>query len=178
MKNMILAFALSATLAGAAAAQSAIPGQEVDLKRPPLSVLEVLNVGMALRQLGDYPEINPQSGQPTGKNVAVPYRFDGGTLMTMAFNISAAETVQKNYQTTYNKLQKQFAEGAPRVPPEKMPEFTAETEKAMAAYAGVQLGRIKESALCMASKPVPPCTTTNAIPPALLSAIILIVDRD
>lgn len=139
------------------------------------SVLEALNIGAALRQLGDYPEIGP-NGQPTGRKVSVPFRFNGGVLMTMAMNISAADTVQKNFQTTYQTLFKQFAEGAEQMPADKVKDFNAEVEKAMAAPSGFTLGRVKEADLCLEVKPTA-CPVANSIPPALLAALIPIIDR-
>lgn len=160
--KMMLSAALAVAMTTAAFGQDKPAGQ--------LTVLEALTVGQALRQLGDHPDI-------AGKKVAVPFRFGGPTLMTMALNIAASEQIQKNYQTTYNALVRQFADGGDSVPPERMKEFTAESEKAMNAPSGYTFGRIKEADLCLEVKPQTACTMANPIPPALLSALIPIIDR-
>jgi hypothetical protein len=45
------------------------------------------------------------------------------------------------------------------------------------APASALLTKIKESDLCMASKPTPPCIATNQIPPSLLATMVPIIER-
>lgn len=143
--------------------------QKIDPSPQAMTVAQAVAIGTALRQLGDY--------QEGGKTIAVPFRFNGNVLMAMASNIALSDQVRKNYQEAYNGLIRQISGGKDRVPEEKMGEFNAQIEKAAGAPSSVRFERIKESDLCLASPPKPPCQVTNAIPPAILAAILPIVDR-
>jgi len=165
-----------------------------------LSVLQLMNISDALRQLGDYRDVS-------GKAVKVPFEFDGGTRMTFAIDISHADDAVTIYQKQHSELlqkllgdrlerlaaldqaataetdaavKKQKVAAAEALRAETTPlvqKLNEQNAHMLAAPGGALLSRIKESDLCMAAKPVAPCTVTNAIPPSLLAALVPIIDR-
>lgn len=177
MKKMILVALLVATAASTAVAQVAAP------PKPPadqndsakLTVVEVLNVGQALRLMGDY-------FRGTEK-VAVPFKFDGTTLMSFGANIRAAEQVGKNYRDDYTKFEQQQLGDVANLTAEqveKKKETIANSDAAKRMIekpAGALLARIKESELCMKDPPVKPCTVKNDLPPGSIAALMPIIDR-
>ena len=160
-----------------------------DHKGPPppkheeISVIEAIAIGNALRSLGDHPETvqGPNGPIATGKTVTVPYKFDGGVLMTMAIDIAAADQALKNYQavakTVFDRYAVKGKDGKAAVPPDKLADEQAELDKAAAAPSGQLFAKIKAADLCMEMKPKPPCSVTNSIPPAALSALLPIIER-
>ena len=187
MKKMLLAAATILAMTTAAMAQDATapkaPEQEAatyaaTIATNALTVNQVISIGDALRNLGNYPDA-------TGKTVMVPFRFGGSTLMTIATNISEADRIRAASKEAYDKMVRQFAGAKPgeaaTVPPEKMPEFNVHAEKMFASAANARLIRIKEAELCLSStpegKPVPPCMAVNAIPPSQLAIIVPIIER-
>lgn len=168
--TMVLASTFTGAVAQTPAAREVAKALVEASQSKDQTVLEALNIGASLRQLGDHSD-------GKGQKVIVPFKFNGGVLMSMALNIAAAENIQKQYQQTYNSLVRQFADGGSKVPDEKIAEFNQESEKALNAPSGLKMHRIRASDLCMEAKPVAPCTVTNNIPPALLAAILPIIDQ-
>ena len=174
------AFLIQAALSAASAQENPA---NVANKMLGLTVLEAINVGNSLRMMGDHPEVI--DGRQTGKTVQPGFKFDGAVLMAMAIDIAEADKVQKAAEQTGKILFNRFAvdqkgkDGASerRVPQDKLEEYQAEVDKAFSAPANVNMVRIKEADLCLAQKPVPPCTVTNVVPPAYLAALIKIIDR-
>jgi len=155
-----------------------------------LTVQQLINIADALRQLGDYRDKD-------NKVVTVPYGFDAGTRMTFAIDINHADAAQQIYTLARTELlRKMVGDRLQRLaklqadPKEKaqadalqaelngiQQDFNQQDVRMLTTPAGALLSRIKESELCMAAKPVAPCTTTNAIPPSLLAALVPIIDR-
>lgn len=186
MKTLLIAFALAWSFVGTALADTKplseaapVPPAAALNIRPSaanqMTVLEVINIGAALRQLGDHPEMGP-GNVPTGRTIPVPFRFDGATLFALAQNIKIADDVQRAYQATYNAIIRQITGGKDQVPTEKMGELNKEAERALGAPANVALVRIRREGLCLDAPPKPPCSQTNNVAPALLAQILSIVD--
>lgn len=173
MKTALVVVAASIAVPLVATAQDKPPHDPADTAK--LSILEVLNVGAALRQFGTYYELS-------GERVAVPFKFDGVTLLAFAVNIRAAEEVQKAYKDAYAKLEAQQIGDDSKLSPIELQRKKAEiassdaAKRMIAQPAGALLSRIKESSLCLKSPPVAPCQGTNNIPPALLAAVLPIVE--
>jgi len=177
MMKTVFAALLSAAVSTAAFAQASTPPkplEPLDLSR--LSTLEVLGVGQALRQFGDY-------RTPQGEAVKVPFKFDGTTLMTFAINIRAADDAERAYREAYTKFEAQELGDVSALKPEEVAQKKQAVATSEAAIrminrpAGALLARVKESELCTKLPPVAPCTVKNDIPPSLLAAILPIVDR-
>ena len=175
MKKMMIAAALIALTAPAFAAQDK-PAAPAPTDTGKLSILEVINIGQALQQMGDF-----HNGR--GDLVKVDFKFDGTTLLSFAINIRAANDAQKSYGEGYAKFETQeLGSSAKDMKPDELAKRKTEiansdsAKRMMERPAGALLARIKESELCMKDPPVAPCKATNNIPPALLSAILPIID--
>lgn len=178
MKKTILAAFLLAATSTAALAQAGAPPKpnaEPALDTGKLTILEVINIGQALQQLGSYFD-----GR---QKVDVPFKFDGATLMTFAVNIRASDDAKKAYQEGYAKFEAQEIGDVKDMKPEDVQQkkqaiaASDAAARMMSRPAGALLARIKESELCMKSPPVAPCTVKNDIPPALVAVLLPIVDR-
>ncbi len=188
-------------MAAVAALSGASAQEKHDTKA--LTYLQVINVGNALRQLGDYRD--PQ----TGKTVSVPFRFAGGALLDIAVDIDLADQAQKTVEGVRTTLVKQhagddaqkladadaeIAREKDQAKQDRLREASAplrarvaraqqqvgeELQKALDRPAGVALRTVKRADLCIDAdkdgNPVKPCAAVNAIPPAILAALVPII---
>ena len=171
---------LAIALAIAALTLPALAADKMPNGGPDLTVLQAVAVGNALRELGDHPG-------PDGKTVSVPFRFEGQVVMNMATDIAAADTVQRNYQRAFGEkankmglnvpLKKDATDEETAARIRSKAEFDDQTDKMLNAPSGQLWVRIKQADLCIDSKPVAPCTTTNAIPPNVMAALLPIIEK-
>ena len=175
MKKMMIAAALIALAVPAVGAENKPAAPSAVTSGANHSILEVINIGQALQQMGDF-----HNGR--GDLVKVDFKFDGTTILSFAADIRAANDAQRAYGEGYSKFEAQELGVVKDMKPDELARRKSEIANSDAAKrmldkpAGALLARIKESELCMKDPPVAPCKVTNNIPPALLSAILPIVD--
>ncbi len=173
MKKFLLAAVLAAFSTGAITQER--PSNDPN-NTAKLTYLEVLNIGHAFRQMGNYYDNRQML-------VQVPFKFDGGTLLSFAVNIRAADDAQKAFQEAYAKFEAQELGDVKGLKPEEVQQKKLAIANSDAAKrmqekpAGALMVRIKEAELCMKAAPVAPCTATNNISPSILASILPLVDR-
>lgn len=195
------------TLAFAAAFSTAALAAEPPKSPDPtgaMTVLQVLNIGQSLRQLGTYRD-------NTGKEVKVDFRFSGDMLFDISVNVAASDLVQRNVETTRNELVKRIigddsnalnaaeAAAAKERDPAKqaamradlaplqakvqkeLNEVNEEMQKVYDKPAGALLVRFKRASFCVDAKPdgspAVGCQAVNVIPPSILAPLMAITDR-
>jgi hypothetical protein len=174
MKLIIAALLAASSSTGALAQTTAPKSDPTDTGK--LTIVEVLNIGQALRQMGDYYRAG-------GEKVAVPFKFDGTTLMTFGINVRAADDTEKAYRDAYLRFEQQELGDVKDASPEEVQKkkqaiATSDAAKRMIERpAGALLARIKESELCMKDPPVKPCTVKNDLSPGQIAALLPIIDR-
>lgn len=159
MLRFLSAVALAAVFITPAAAQS-----------PKLTVQQVLDATNGLAQLDAYKDRDKD-----GKEIVVPYKFSGTTLMTMAINLERGRFVLRNWQAAATALQRQFAGAEKDVPPEKLAQYNVEANAMLNQASDVQMQPIALADLCLEAKA--PCAAANPIPPSVLSMIVPIIAK-
>jgi len=104
------------------------------------------------------------------------FKFSGAVRMALARNIEVASTVQKNFSDRIIENRINLAGPGKDVPQDKLDAFNAENQKMLEAPASVGLARVKLADLCLDAAP-PSCLSKNDIPPAMLAALLPIIDQ-
>jgi hypothetical protein len=174
MRRVILISALAAATEILALAHSARSYATESIASPPhqITVREAIGLAIALRQL---------DGRPTGKldkdgaPVIEPYKFDGATLMAIAFDLNHIDQVVVIYQQQKNALIKKMSGGGVSVPVDNQADFLEQNDKMLDTPIIAQVRRLKLKDLCLDGKS--PCPGTNAISPTTLGALMPLVDE-
>jgi SUMO ligase MMS21 Smc5/6 complex component len=98
------------------------------------------------------------------KIVVEPYVFSAQTRMALARNFAALQVEQQIYANARVGLAKQFADGKPEVPQERLADFQAELSKLLSDECGASLVVLTEVDLNLATNPLPPTVIAALLP--------------
>lgn len=149
--------------------------QDAQPKEPPkeLTVGQVISITAAIGNLS--PQLTPGAAPVPA---AERFHFTGSVTMTLALNFARGQEIAKAYNEAAVALRIKLADGPGKdVPKEKLDDYVAQLSSMQEAKAGLSLGRIKLSDLCLDAAP-PACPQKNDIPIPTVSALLPILDTD